>query len=146
MRLKAKAEQMLKNITDVKERQELPLPAIFDGSRQKPGTVTVNNQTTHRGGIAMQKSVTKHATSSLAVQKLLSGDVAFHDMPAIMRTPEGMAEFYRLQHELNADSASHDQLVQDLRDRIHEEDDQESEGDTPELLFADGEIGRKRKM
>lgn len=73
-RLKLKAQRLLANVTDRKERSDphIPMP------KQQPQKL------------------------KLSLSPLKSGPSTFEDMPAIVRTPEGMAKFARLDAGLSA--------------------------------------------
>lgn len=154
MRLKVKAEQLLKNITDRKERIELPIPSdISRGSTPRLNGNGVNGHSVARPRpVAFTKSpspVKAFGSSSSAVPRRGS---AFEDSPAIVRTAEGMAEFMQFDRELDAllEGQFHPNGFHGpgLEERLREYAVVAPvvDGEGLNGVVVDGEVGEKRKL
>lgn len=157
-RLRKKAEKLLQNITDWKERADPVIPDI--------SAVTVAPRT---NGIALNGHARLHSASpakSPSPGKVIPivqpsskkprHDGSFADSPAIVRSAEGMVAFLRLDQELDrwtnanaprlANGAADDiqQLEQQLRRYLTASDDEFDGGVS--LYTMDGAVGEKRKL
>ncbi|KZT72342.1 hypothetical protein DAEQUDRAFT_755185 [Daedalea quercina L-15889] len=159
MRLKTKAEKLLKNITDYKERADPVIPSDIAAVAVAPRTngVTTNGHThLHSHSPALIKSPSPGKTLPMAQpsSKKARHDGSFADSPAIVRSAEGMAAFMHLDQELEwwtgashpANSASDEaqHLEQRLRQYVPVSDDETGIG-LP-LQTIDGDVGEKRKL
>ncbi|EMD32993.1 hypothetical protein CERSUDRAFT_126483 [Gelatoporia subvermispora B] len=161
-RLKAKAEKLLQNITDWKERADPIIPGEIRvrSVTPKPNGVTVNGHgRTHTPVSTRSPSPAKPPTAALPLSRKPRRDAAFPESSAVARSGEGMSMFARLDCELDRvmgmdttngmDNASAE-LAATLSRYIPIYDD-ESEGSgshTPDGLngMPDGEVGTKRKL
>ncbi|TEB37910.1 Bromodomain-containing protein [Coprinellus micaceus] len=148
-RLKAKAERLLKYITDRKDRVEPPIP--FDIAQ--PGIA--RPRLTNGISTAMHKRTTSsipqaptpppQPVASTSARKLDS--IPFADSPALLRTQEGMSLFRDIDRGLLADSQS---ALNKLKDLVPFSENDDSEPDSDQALTGDkrklnGTDGRPRK-
>ncbi|KAJ3759635.1 hypothetical protein EV360DRAFT_19555, partial [Lentinula raphanica] len=149
LRLKAKAEKLLANITDRKERAEPHIPYELSSSGAlHPKINGVNGRAHTRSPSTASASSSKLPpitikTSSLAkaITRVPRRDTSFEDSPALIRTPEGMSMFRDLDRSLlQAGSSS---SMSDIGARMRElvsvelEDEYDSES---------AQLGDKRKV
>ncbi|KAK0231399.1 hypothetical protein IW262DRAFT_1343900 [Armillaria fumosa] len=133
-RLKGKADKLLRNITDRKERHDPVIPAALQGPKvngmangySRPGMV--HHRSSSSGPLA--KAIVKPTAMSLQRR-----DLPFTDSPALIRTQHGMSVFAKLNH----DSPSRDEL------RVFAPDYQSDEEDSSEARLEVG-TGEKRKL
>ncbi|KAK0447963.1 hypothetical protein EV421DRAFT_1900630 [Armillaria borealis] len=133
-RLKGKADKLLRNITDRKERADPVIPAALQGSKlngmvngySRPGMV--HHRSSSSGPLA--KAIVKSTAASLQRR-----DLPFADSPALIRTQHGMSVFAKL----NRDSPPRDEL------RVFAPDYQSDEEDSIEVRLEVG-TGEKRKL
>ncbi|OBZ69870.1 hypothetical protein A0H81_10152, partial [Grifola frondosa] len=157
-RLKDKAEKLLKNITDYKERAdpaipgEVPLRVV-----PKVNGITVNGHgRSHPPSSLRSPSPVKQGVAYPVASKKVRRDVPFSDSPAIHRTQSGMSTFVKLDRELDSvfttSVSDNERASSSLKDQLIEyaplEEDGDSGRSTPEtsLKTVDGEIGGKRKL
>ncbi|KAH9485856.1 Transcriptional activator spt7 [Psilocybe cubensis] len=88
-RLKAKAEKLLKHITDRKERTDPPIPSDLPRANGRSASHT------RSPSINMSRS-------SIIIPARPRRGVAFAESPAIIRTPEGMSLFRDLDRQLDS--------------------------------------------
>ncbi|KAI0343585.1 hypothetical protein BDW22DRAFT_1356046 [Trametopsis cervina] len=152
-RLKVKAECLLKNITDRKERLDPHIPTTLSRS----GTPKVNGINGHSVSrprpVAFTKSPSPSklpSTSSSSRQP--RSDLPFPESPAIVRTAEDMSTFLQLHTELDA-RLSGELLANGFHGPSLEEKLKEFVGPTPELdgdeggfMAMDVDVGEKRKL
>lgn len=148
IRLKAKADKLLKNITDRKERADPTIPDLHS----RGSTPRVNGVNGHGVGRARPVAFTKSPTPSkphvAANGKHYRRESPPSQVPTFERTPEGMAAFLRLDRELDArlreDAMTNGVLGPSLEEQLLEY--------SPPLLDEDGEtsheggLGEKRKL
>ncbi|EGO00559.1 hypothetical protein SERLA73DRAFT_71569 [Serpula lacrymans var. lacrymans S7.3] len=103
-RLKMKADKLLMNITDRKERVDPYIP--FDLSSRNTPQPKLNG---FMNGHLKPRSPSRPPRQPISIQSTCSPvpkkprrDVAFPDSPAIIRTAEGMVTFRQMDEELNA--------------------------------------------
>ncbi|KAK0226915.1 hypothetical protein EDD85DRAFT_854061 [Armillaria nabsnona] len=133
-RLKGKADKLLRNITDRKERADPVIPAALQGPKlngmvngySRPGMV--HHRSSSSGPLA--KAIVKPTGVSLQRR-----DLPFADSPALIRTQHGMSLFAKLNH----DSPPRDAL------RVFAPDYQSDEEDSIDVRLEVG-TGEKRKL
>jgi transcriptional activator SPT7 len=152
-RLKLKAETLLKNITDRKERLESSIPTNLS---LKNGTAKVNGVNGHSVArsrpVAFKKSPSPvKPSSSPAPSRQQRRDTPFVESPAIVRTTEGMTAFLeldreldaRLKNELSANAFNGLSLEEKLREYAMDSPDTEDDGG---FTAMDVDVGGKRKL
>ena len=152
MRLKAKAERLLKNITDRKERVDPPVPSdVSRGGTPKLNGTSVNGHSATRvRPVAFTKSPSP--TKALDSRRAATPrrDAPFPDQPAIVRTAEGMAEFLQLDRELdarlNGEFLENGFSGPSVEERLREYSGASPGPDGDEAMAVDGEVGEKRKL
>ncbi|KAJ3520663.1 hypothetical protein NM688_g9130 [Phlebia brevispora] len=99
-RLKAKADKLLKNITDRKERMDPPVPDLHS----RGSTPRLNGINGHGRArpVAFTKSPSPSKPLITANGKHHRRDISPSHEPTLERTPEGMAAFLRLDREVEA--------------------------------------------
>lgn len=158
-RLKAKADRLLKHITDRRERTDPPIPpelgaGYFPRMNGASRTHTRSpSYTSTKGGTPGLATI--KPSPSFSRQSMFRLDVPFPESPVITRTPEGMATFYELDREVaGALKKPNQKVVQRLKDLAPSslldgegQDDVDmvtpKEEDTTE---SDGIVGDKRKL
>ncbi|KAF9524724.1 hypothetical protein CPB83DRAFT_860781 [Crepidotus variabilis] len=147
-RLKLKAEQLLKHITDRKDRHDPAIPSDLpspSGLRPKLNGLNghINGRSSHTRSPSINLTPTPLTRSSLNNRR----NVAFADSLAIVRTPEGMASFYDLDKEIGSSNPK-STLAHRLRELAPAvEAPSDSEDDT--AMAIDGPVlltGDKRKL
>lgn len=166
-RLKAKAEHLLKYITDRKERADPSVP--FDLSVPMSGRRASSHPPTRLNGInghvhalsllpsrppsSTDSRTGRRLTPALTPPRRVRGQ-SFEESPAITRTAEGMAAIRELEQSLDAvlstpgPSSQAETLNALLRSHIGESDsdaDGDADSDT-EGMALDGITGDKRKL
>jgi transcriptional activator SPT7 len=155
-RLQVKAERLLKNITDRKERVDPPIPSDLS-MRRTPHKVngvngharTPSQPSVHRPPTTHYQRYTPTITPAPTTPRR---DLPFSESLAIMRTPEGMASFRELDQALDSvlSSSEDSHSVALLQDRLREYagiTDPKLDTDTQDTSTpVDGETGDKRKM
>ena len=96
-RLKVKAERLLKYITDRKERTDPPIPS--DLPPTGVARPRMNGMNGRGGSHTRSPSLTNGSTPISRTSTKYRRDIPFADTPAIIRTPEGMAQFLELDRE-----------------------------------------------
>ncbi|KIP09038.1 hypothetical protein PHLGIDRAFT_103496 [Phlebiopsis gigantea 11061_1 CR5-6] len=148
-RLRAKAEKLLKNITDRKERVEPPIPSDISRGNTPKLNGTVNGHVRPRP-VALTKSPTPVKLLGPSNAPAPRRDAPFAETPAILRTAEGMSEFAQLDRELDArlqgEFLANGLSGPSLEEQLRYYAGVESEGDSDDMLTADGEVGEKRKI
>ncbi|TBU46661.1 hypothetical protein BD309DRAFT_953609 [Dichomitus squalens] len=156
-RLKAKAERLLKNITDYKERTDpiIPGEVPFRGITPRVNGITLNGTSHHfPGSVFRSPSPTKQAAPLPGQSKKIQRDTTFPESSAYVRTQAGMRTFLQLERDVDEYlsrtpvSEETDPTVQQLKERllryaVRLEDDAEPDG---VLSTVDGEVGVKRKL
>ena len=136
-RLQIKAERLLKNITDRKERSDPLIPSDLPGRTPsiliKPNGINGHSRSlsgTPAPFLSPAKSTIRIPPSTLAKKKK-SKDVSFPDSPAIIRTAEGMSLFKTADEELNDEQSNIEGRLREFTLEDPEEFvDQESEEET----------------
>lgn len=175
-RLKAKAEKLLRHITDRKPRtdpdipEELANPNATSTHRlsiklnghinghSKHGTPTIKLPTS-RVGIATKITSRSNLHSRSPSTPNLNGPILFPDSPALVRTPAGMAAFLEIDQALEthcnapSDEASAEAMLGRLKELLpghHELEDDESEADfikeENDESVGLAALGNKRKL
>jgi hypothetical protein len=167
MRLKAKAEYLLKYITDRKERADPPVPidlSVPSSGRRAPshplnrlnginGYAHALSFLPSRPPSSNDSRTGRRLTPTLTPSRRPRGQ-AFLESPAIVRTAEGMAAILELEQSLDAvlsapgPSSNAEALDVLLRSYMGESDsdaDGETESDDEEIA-VDGATGEKRKL
>jgi transcriptional activator SPT7 len=151
-RLKAKAEKLLKNITDRKERVDPPVPLdISRGGTPKLNGTGVNGHSVPRTRpVAFTKSPSPTKVVRSASIVAPRRDAPFPDQPAIVRTVEGMTEFAQLDQELdarlNGEFLANGLSGPSIEERLREYAAAGPDGDGSDAMAVDGEVGEKRKL
>ena len=146
-RLQLKAERLLKNITDRKERSDPLIPSDLPG--RTPSTILIkpngiNGHSRSLSGtpapmLSPTKSTIRIPPSTLSKKKK-SKDVSFPDSPAIVRTAEGMSFFKSADEELDVEESN---IENRLREFTLEDPDEFIDVDSEEETAL---IGDKRKL
>ncbi|KIK61029.1 hypothetical protein GYMLUDRAFT_586847 [Collybiopsis luxurians FD-317 M1] len=136
MRLKAKAEKLLANVTDRRERLDPHLP----NDLSTLGAIKINgiNGRAHTRTPSASKTPTLSTKSSSIAKavKIARRSGAFEESPALVRTPEGMVKFREMDQSLQAGPSS--AVGTRMRELLSEhEDDYDSES---------ASLGDKRKV
>lgn len=153
-RLKARANILLRNITDRKDRVDPPIP----GELSRSATPRLNGVVTN--GIARTRPSSRLKSPSpgkaIVIDKRARKDTTFEDSPAIIRTATGMSTFLDLDRELDARLAAlsingypaSDEIEDRLRGLIPSLDAGNDDEDGPEfaLRTLEAEVGEKRKL
>lgn len=152
-RLRAKANTLLKNITDRKERLDPTIPAVFGGKGAKVNGVNGHSATRPRP-VAFTKSPSpaKIPVATSVQPRRPRGEVPFPESYAIVRTADGMTAFAqldqaldaRLNNQVSAGEFSGMSLEEKLREFSLE--DPESSGEEGGFMAVDSEVGEKRKL
>ncbi|KAI0941499.1 hypothetical protein AcW1_003374 [Taiwanofungus camphoratus] len=158
-RLKAKAEKLLKHITDWKERADpsIPVDISVRGVTPKLNGVTLNGHARPLSPTVIKSPSPGKVIPTHINNKKVRRDVPFLESPAIIRTPSGMAAFLQLDQELDSRPSSNTSLGQEFRgleERLNEliavaDDENESiNSDSPDISLktVEGEVGAKRKL
>lgn len=149
LRLQIKAERLLQNITDRKERIDPPLPPELAGSRGS--TPRLNGVNGHVVGRARTVAFTKSPSPTKHLNQARR-EASPSDGPAFERTPMGMANFLRLDRELharmNGPSLTNGISGPTLEEQLAAYPPLYSEGDRGDLSHTtvDGGLGEKRKL
>ena len=152
MRLKAKAEKLLKNITDRRERLDPPVPSdVSRGGTPKVNGSGVNGHAVARSrSVAFTKSPSPSKPFGVAGPSTARRDAQFPDQPAIVRTAEGMVEWLRLDKELdarlNGELLSNGLSGPSVEERLREFAGSSAEVHDEDGMSVDGEVGEKRKL
>ncbi|KAJ4471549.1 SAGA complex protein [Lentinula aciculospora] len=150
-RLKAKADKLLANITDRKERADPHIPYDFSSSGAlHPKINGINGRAHTRSPSVASSSSSKLPTitiktSSLAkaITKIPRRDTSFEESPALIRTVEGMSLFRDLDRRLHQQQTDPSSSTSDIGTRMRElvpseyEDEYDSEA---------AQLGDKRKV
>ncbi|KII95476.1 hypothetical protein PLICRDRAFT_150218 [Plicaturopsis crispa FD-325 SS-3] len=96
-RLAAKAEKLLKNITDRKERADPAIPSDLSHGPRRLNGARINGH----GPARSTPSVSRSASSTHQLSKIFGRDVPFAETPAIVRTASGMTTFAQLDREID---------------------------------------------
>ncbi len=162
-RLKAKAEHLLKYITDRKERADPPVPIDLSGRRAPSHPPTrINGINGHAHSLSFLSSRPpssndtrsgRRLTPALTPPRRIPGQ-SFPDSPAIVRTADGMAAILELERSLDAvlsepGPSSHAEALDALLSSYIGETDSDADGEADsdsEGLAIDGATGDKRKL
>ncbi|KAF5355103.1 hypothetical protein D9756_005773 [Leucocoprinus leucothites] len=161
-RLKAKADRLLKHITDRRERTDPIIPpelgAEYTGLLPKMNGVSRTHTrspsyTSTKGGTPGLATV--KPLQSIIRQSTFNPNIPFDDSPAITRTPEGMGMFYELDAEVAAAlKKPNPKVLRRLRelapsslldDEVQDEADMGSPKEE-DMIEVDGIVGDKRKL
>ncbi|KAF8901913.1 hypothetical protein CPB84DRAFT_1777006 [Gymnopilus junonius] len=164
-RLKAKAEKLLKHITDRKERADPPIPSDLPspiGGVARPRTHMngnssstngyLNGRSSHTRSPSLSKNGTPKSGSSLTIPPRARKDVPFAESLAIVRTPEGMGIFREWDMEVDTDQPG-EGLVNSLRELApiveFECEEEETVVQKEDSMMVDGAVaaaGDKRRL
>ncbi|KAG2158647.1 uncharacterized protein EDB93DRAFT_1245881 [Suillus bovinus] len=141
MRLKKKADRLLKNITDRKERIDPPLPAALSQPPNSASPVPMRPNAMARPKIngttyTHRRSPSLTITQTTPKQRM---DLPFADSPALERTPHGMASFRALESEAGPSS------IPNGYGSSASTNDYDSEADEA-VMSIDNDSGEKRKL
>lgn len=153
-RLKAKAEKLLQNITDRKERADPHIPSELSSRGSTPRVNGINGHGAARARpVAFTKSPSPFkAHAPAATHGKQHRDASAADEPAFERTGEGMATFVRLDRELEErlngqfvmNGVSGPTLEEQLAEYAPLYQDDERGDMVPGAM--DGGVGEKRKL
>ncbi|KLO15147.1 hypothetical protein SCHPADRAFT_939009 [Schizopora paradoxa] len=153
-RLREKANKLLKNVTDRKDRLDPPVPVEFGGvNGVKINGITTNGHSRkHSTPPFMRPRSEGPGRSSVRSSRKASPspfsprEVSFQDMPAFVRTPSGMASFLSLDSDLETAGAgpSTGPSVAERLERYINPRSPDEEWQYDEIV--NGDIGEKRKM
>ncbi|RPD57818.1 hypothetical protein L226DRAFT_575970 [Lentinus tigrinus ALCF2SS1-7] len=157
-RLKAKAERLLKNITDYKERADPVIPGEVPvrGMTPRMNGVTLNGTSRHHSTFR-SPSPTKPTIVLPGQSKKIQRDTTFAESSALLRSQTGMTAFLELERDVDDYLAREDSLdasdpgVQQLKQRLLRYASPDEDGDGSLSVDAstssfDGDIGAKRKL
>ncbi|KAG1882461.1 hypothetical protein F4604DRAFT_1744161 [Suillus subluteus] len=143
MRLKKKADRLLKNITDRKERIDPPLPAALSQPSHSASPVPMRPNATARPKINGTTHTHRRSPSLTATQTSITPkqrmDLPFADSPALERTPHGMAAFHSLESEAGPSSIPNGYSSSPSTNEYDSEADEA-------LMSIDNDSGEKRKL
>ncbi len=155
-RLKVKAERLLKNITDFKERADPVIPGEVPvrGVTPRVNGVTMNGSGRRHGSVFRSPSPTKQSAPLPGQSRKIQRDTTFAESTALVRTQAGMTSFIELERDVDHYLARHpqrddsDPSVTQLKERLLRfvcppEDDGEAD---VSLSTLDGGVGVKRKL
>ncbi|KAI0669507.1 hypothetical protein C8Q78DRAFT_1040274 [Trametes maxima] len=159
-RLKAKAERLLANITDLRERTDPVIPGELSsrGITPRVNGVSVNGNGRLPPGLSFRSpSPTKQAAPLPGQSRKIQRDTTFPESPAIVRSQAGMSAFLQLDRDVDAflsqqlDAGGSSQLsAPELKQRLLQYavivDDDADGGAGSSLNAADGPVGTKRKL
>lgn len=143
MRLKKKADRLLQNITDRKERIDPSLPPSLSLSSRPTSPVQTRptaitrpkiNGTGHAHKRSLSSSVTQH---SITPKQHM--DLPFAEHPALERTPLGMTAFRTLESQAGPSS------IPNGSNPSASTSEYDSEAEEP-LMAVDSDSGEKRKL
>lgn len=142
-RLQEKANRLLKNITDRRDRLDPPLPPELRGPTVNG--VTVNGHARKHSVTPIPKPtptpiVTTRKAPSKTPPNTARREVTFADSPAFVRSATGMATFVELDRAIETESVAGPSRLR----HIIEGDGSEEEVDGMEAV--NGIIGEKRKL
>ena len=175
MRLKNKADGLLVNITDRKDRADPTIPPDFSASppSRPVARPKINGYSSHdriKSSAASQSLAGHVPVSRLSLTngirpapgtsiKKMNVDVPFGDMAALVRTSEGMAAFRSLDIELDglgepgpstlahANGHVNHGLIERLRGYVMTSEwESESEDEQPTGVKAENDTGLKRRL
>ncbi|KAJ6499450.1 hypothetical protein C8R45DRAFT_1211212 [Mycena sanguinolenta] len=149
-RLKLKADRLLRNITDRKERADPVIPAALGGGGPAPSTAHSSSPFPSKpngavNGIHRTPTITikppRKPLNDKSFSTVLKREPSqpFAEMPALVRTAEGMRAFSEA--DVNADPVHLRQYLPPDTDIIKVE---ETEEDTSDAMDVDGALGDKR--
>ncbi|KAA1476547.1 hypothetical protein DENSPDRAFT_867330 [Dentipellis sp. KUC8613] len=161
-RLKAKAERLLKHITDRKERADPHIPTDLSVSIRRPQP-KANGINGHYSSITPSSTPPiPHRPTTTANSKRTSPfitpastpqrrELPFAELPALVRTAQGMTAFRELDQALdtaiNAPPGQQPSTSASMEEKLRELaglQDAQSDADSPDS--ADGDLGDKRKL
>ncbi|KAH9888319.1 hypothetical protein C8Q73DRAFT_709764 [Cubamyces lactineus] len=161
-RLKVKAERLLQNITDLKERADPIIPGEVPvrGITPRPNGISINGHSRLPSGLSFRSpSPTKHSAPQPGQTRKIQRDTTFPESPAIVRSQAGMSAFLQLDKDVDAylsrqllEPGALDSSVSDLKRRLLQyavivDDDVDAVAPTgASLSTIDGDIGAKRKL
>ena len=159
-RLKVKAEKLLKNITDFKERADPVIPGEVPvrGVTPRVNGVSLNGSGRRHGSMFRSPSPTKQSAPLPGQSKKIQRDTAFPDSTALVRTQAGMTTFIELERAVDdyltrqPEPDPSDPAVVQLKERLlrfacpADDDGEGALSADPSLSTIDGEIGVKRKL
>jgi transcriptional activator SPT7 len=141
MRLKKKADRLLQNITDRKERIDPSLPPSLSLSSRSSSPVQTRPTAVARPKVNGTGHAHKRSLSSTTQQSITPKqriDLPFAECPALERTPHGMATFRMLESEAGPSSIPNGYNASASPEYDSEADDS--------LMVVDNDLGEKRKL
>ncbi|OJT07920.1 Transcriptional activator spt7 [Trametes pubescens] len=160
-RLKIKAERLLKNITDLKERADPVIPGEVRvrGITPRINGVTVNGHGRLPPSLSFRSpSPTKQSAPLPGQSRKIQRDTTFPESPALVRSPAMMATFVQLDKDVDTFlsqqlvTGSHTPSDAGLKQRLlrYAVIDDEADGSSlttgGSLSTIDGDLGMKRKL
>ncbi|KAI0312192.1 hypothetical protein OF83DRAFT_1250680 [Amylostereum chailletii] len=152
-RLKLKAERLLKYITDRKERADPPIPREF--ALPNHALPKLNGINGHHRTPSLPKAVSRPRSSSISSPMRAGStpassrrDLEFGEMPALIRTADGMGAFRQLDQAVEDSFARpNTEAVSALQDRLRQYvPDIAIESGDEDVMAVDGDLGDKRKL
>ncbi len=157
-RLKAKAERLLKHITDYKERADPVIPGEVPvrGITPRLNGVTLNGTSRHHSTFR-SPSPTKPTVVLPGQSKKIQRDSTFAESTALLRSQAGMTAFLELERDVDDYLTREDSLdpsdpaVRQLKERLLRYASADEDGESPlsgegSMSTIDGNIGAKRKL
>ncbi|KAI0645053.1 hypothetical protein C8Q79DRAFT_1011164 [Trametes meyenii] len=158
-RLKVKAERLLANITDLKERTDPVIPGELSnrGIAPRVNGVSVNGNGRLAPGLSFRSpSPTKQAAPLPGQSRKIQRDTTFPESPAIVRSQAGMSTFLQLDQDVDAflsqqlNAGSSQPSASELKQRLLQYaviiDDDADGGAGSAIAASDGPVGSKRKL
>ncbi|KAI0325865.1 hypothetical protein GY45DRAFT_1374421 [Cubamyces sp. BRFM 1775] len=161
-RLKVKAERLLQNITDLKERADPVIPGEVPvrGITPRPNGISINGHGRLPPGLSFRSpSPTKHSAPQPGQTRKIQRDTTFPESPAIVRSQAGMSAFLQLDKDVDAyvsrqllASGAPQPSASELKRRLLQyavvvDDDVDGVASAgASLSTIDGDIGAKRKL
>jgi transcriptional activator SPT7 len=145
-RLQAKSEKLLKNITDRKERTDPVIPGDLPGRSPSAVTIKQNGINGHVRSHSSTPTPTPLAKSVIRIppiaiqRKRSSTETIFPDMPALIRTADGMSTFKLLNEDMEIDESNVEDRLRSYT--LEELEDHQVEAESEDEYVM---IGEKRK-
>ncbi|KAI0365089.1 hypothetical protein BV20DRAFT_1028716 [Pilatotrama ljubarskyi] len=161
-RLKVKAERLLQNITDLKERADPVIPGEVPvrGITPRVNGTSLNGNGRLPPGLSFRSpSPTKQSAPLPGQTRKIQRDTTFPESSAIVRSQAGMSTFLELDRDVDAflsgqpDSRGRQPSATELKERllryavvVDDDMDASSIAGSSNLSTVDGDIGAKRKL
>lgn len=139
MRLKKKADRLLQNITDRKERIDPSLPPSLSQPSRPTSPTVMKSTAVARPKVNGAGHTHKRSLTSSATQSKPRIDLPFAECPSLERTPHGMAAFRTLESEAGPSNIPNGYSASASTPEYDSEADES-------LMIIDNDLGEKRKL